>query len=278
MPVITFWSELKKETGQTTTAIALAIQLAFAHNKKTLLLTTQNNNEIESAFWDDTKRKKNTLAFLGERREINMESGISGIEKAITSHKLTPELIKNYTKIVFKENRLELISGLNRDETEYMRLKQIYPQLIQLAIQFYDYVIIDLNKGYDLFTKTIIDLSDVIVYSINQKNNDINHYVESKTRGFISKSNKVVPVLGRYDRFSKYTSKNISRLLKERIELDAVPYNTLFAEACDEGQAANYFFKMSTVSDSDRNKIFLKQIAKLEQSILFKIDELQRKM
>lgn len=278
MPVITFWSELKKETGQTTTAIALAIQLAIAHNKKSLLITTHNNNEIEAAFWDNTKKQKNALAFLGERKEINIESGIAGIEKAISSHKLTPESIKNYTKIVFKENRLELISGLDRDDTEYMRLKQIYPQLIQLAVQFYDYVIIDLNKGYDLFTKTIIDLSDVIVYSINQKNNAINHYSESKTKGFISRSNKVIPVLGRYDRFSKYTSKNIARLLKEKTEFNAIPYNTLFAEACDEGQAADYFLKMSTVSDTDRNKVFLKQIEKLEQNILFKIEELQMKM
>ena len=143
MPVITFWSELKKETGQTTTAIALAIQMAIQHNQKILLLTTQNNNEIESAFWDNAKSKKNTLAFLGDRKRIDLESGIAGIEKAMLSKKLTPELIKNYTKIVFKENKLELISGFDKDETEYMKSRQIYPQLIQLAIQFYDYVVVD---------------------------------------------------------------------------------------------------------------------------------------
>lgn len=278
MSVITFWSELKKETGQTTTAIALAIQLAIAHNKRTLLLTTYNNDEIEAAFWDNTKVKKNALSFLGERKAISIESGISGLAKAITSNKLTPDLIKDYTKIVFKDNRLELISGLNRSEDEYIKMREIYPKLIKIASQFYDYIIVDLNKGYDLFTKSIIDLSDVIVYSINQKNKAINHYVSSKQGGFISKSNKVVPVLGRYDRFSKYSAKNITRLLGERNEIDAIPYNTLFAESCDEGQAADYFLKMSTVSDTDRNKIFLKQVEKLEQNILFKIDELQRKM
>ena len=37
MAIVTFWSECKKEIGQTSTAIAVATQMAIEHNYKILL-------------------------------------------------------------------------------------------------------------------------------------------------------------------------------------------------------------------------------------------------
>ena len=50
MAIISFWTEDDKETGQTSTAIAVATQMAIQHNKKVLLISTyENNKEIEAA-------------------------------------------------------------------------------------------------------------------------------------------------------------------------------------------------------------------------------------
>ena len=64
MAIITFWSESKKEIGQTGTAIALAMQMAMDHNYKILLISTYNDNEINKAFWNQDKQKRGLAALF----------------------------------------------------------------------------------------------------------------------------------------------------------------------------------------------------------------------
>ncbi len=84
---------------------------------------------------------------------------------------------------------------------------------------------------------------------------------------------------GRYDQFSKYNNKNISRYLREKKLLAVVPYNTLFFEACSEGTIIDYFLKTKTITDeTDRNRVFTREIKAIVNSILFKLQELQMKI
>ena len=85
----------------------------------------------------------------------------------------------------------------------------------------------------------------------------------------------VVGYIGRYDKFSKYTQKNILRTIKTKDSLFPIVYNTLFSDACDEGLVVDYFLKMQTISDKDRNAKFLIDVKELIQGILYKIDEMQ---
>ena len=50
-------------------------------------------------------------------------------------------------------------------------------------------------------------------------------------------------LINNYDRKSKYSSKNISREMGEKKEIMTVPYANLFAEAVQEGTAAEFFFE-----------------------------------
>ena len=57
--------EDEKETGQTSTAIAVATQMAIQHNKKVLLISTyENNKEIDAAYIKPQAQKSNLLSFL----------------------------------------------------------------------------------------------------------------------------------------------------------------------------------------------------------------------
>lgn len=276
MPVITFWTEIKKEIGQTSSTIAVATQMAMEHNCKILLLTTNNVNELKGAFWKKSEEIKRQGLFSSLRQgpQVGLNSGMSGIMMAMASNRLMPEQITNYTKTVFK-GRLEVLAGAEVDEEEYKKnVLGYYPDLIRKASAYYDYVIVDLNKEYSTVVDEILKISDIIAYGINQKNGNLEIYINSNQDGFLKDRTNVVSYIGRYDRFSKYSAKNIERTLKTK-KISVVPYNTLFAESCDEGIAAEYFMKMSTVTGPDRNVDFINDVRGFVDALLYKEQELK---
>lgn len=61
--------------------------------------------------------------------------------------------------------------------------------------------------------------------------------------------------------------------------MPTISYNTLFSEACSEGKIVDYFLKMRNVKadETDRNKIFIYEIAELSEYVLEKIKDVQNK-
>ena len=139
----------------------------------------------------------------------------------------------------------------------------------------YDIVLVDLKKGINQLSQDILTISDVIVYGMTQKRHSIEGYAKSRREGYTSKMYNIVGYIGRYDKFSKYTQKNIIRSIKTKDSLFPIVYNTLFSDACDEGLVVDYFLKMQTISEKDRNAKFLIDVKELIQGILYKIDEMQ---
>lgn len=276
MAVITFWTEIEKEIGQTSSAIAVATQMAMEHNCKILLLTTNNCNELKGAFWKKSEELKRQGLFSSLRQptQVGLNSGMAGIMMAMASNRLMPEQITNYTKTVFK-GRLEVLAGAEVNEEEYQKeVLPCYPDLIRKASQYYDYVIVDLNKERCRTVDEILKDSDIIAYGINQKNGNLEIYMNSNENGYLKEKNNVVSYIGRYDRFSKYSTKNITRTLRTK-KISVIPYNTLFAESCDEGVAAEYFMKMTTVAGPDRNVDFINDVRAFVDAILYKEQELK---
>ena len=85
-------------------------------------------------------------------------------------------------------------------------------------------------------------------------------------------------LLGRYDAHSKYNIKNVTRYLREKRNILAVPYNTLYFEACSEGKVIDYFLKLKNIDENDRNYRFLEEINRIDTEILYKLQELQMKI
>ena len=72
MAIISFWTEDDKETGQTSTAIAVATQMAIQHNKKVLLISTyENNKEIEAAYLKPQAQKNEFIIFIKFNKKIS---------------------------------------------------------------------------------------------------------------------------------------------------------------------------------------------------------------
>ena len=280
MAIITFWSNEKNETAQTLSMAAVATYMAIEHNYKILILSTKYQDKtLEECFWDLSKSKALIREITGNKK-VSLDSGIDGLIKIIASNKTSPEIVTNYTRIVFKD-RLDVLFSTEESKTEeeYMGVKKIYPEIIKTANQSYDLVFVDLNKGLDEeYNKEILEMSDVIMVNLTQRLRLINDFAKLREEEEFLKKRNIMLLLGRYDKFSKYSVKNIARFYHMKKEPLDVPYNTLFFEACSEGKIADFFLRMHNLDKADRNAVFIQEVKKIAESIIYKLQELQTRI
>ena len=82
-----------------------------------------------------------------------------------------------------------------------------------------------------------------------------------------------IPVIGKYDRFSKYADKNIARTFNYKKKLYTIPYNTQFFDACNEGTLAEFMLKNRKADPAiDRNGFFIGETRKLVDAILKELE------
>ena len=283
MSVITFVNNEKEQTGKTMSLIAT--YMAINHNEKILILSTTNKEDkIKSCYFEEQEVKKIRKGLFGGKGPsiLDTESGIEGIAKIARSNKLTPDIITNYTKVVFK-NRLEIILGSNPakqniEEAEIKRdVSEEYVNLINVAKSYYDRIFVDLDDNLDEKIKQqIMDTSDLLIVCSNQGLNSINKLKDKKENIPLMQSKKVMFLVGKFDKFSKYNAKNITRYINEKNQILTIPYNTLFFEASNEAGVPDLFLRLKRISDSDdRNMAFLQEVKRATDAIIYRLQELQ---
>ena len=276
MAIISFWSSGKGETAKSSSIAAIATFLAIQHNYKILILDTKFNDYFyQDCYWQEDKTIKLINTYNGT---TNIASGISGLSKAILSNKTSPEIITNYTRIIFKD-RLELLTDTELNREEYDAHKKIFKDIAKIASRYYDLVFVDIDTGLDEYIKTsILEVSDIVVANISQKMRQIDELVRLKQESIVFSEKTVIPLLGRYDKHSKYNIKNVSRYMKEKRLVCAIPYNTLFFEACTEGKVADYFIKFRKINPKDKNALFINSVKDTAERIIYTLQELQMRM
>lgn len=277
MAIVTFWSNEKRQIGQTLTAAAVATYMGLEHNNRMLLISTVYGDEaLEQAFSIKNKEKK-SLFGIGNNRNIDLDSGIAGLAKLTFANRLEPKLIKDYTKVAFKD-RLELLYAPNRG-VDYEKLKKVYKDIILNANNYYEYVFVDLNKGLDNeLSRDILEISDVIVITLEQRLSKLQKFMELTAKEPLLQEPNVLVVLGKYDRFSKCNIKNVEKYLKPKRNVYVVPYNTLYLEASDDGTVPDLFLRVRLSGQDDKNGVFMSEIKKISDSIIYKIQERQMNM
>ena len=208
MSVVTFWSNGKEQTGKTMSIAAIATYMAIEHNKRILVISTANKKDaLENCFWETKKSRKLIGLFTSKNNYMDTQNGIDGLVKLMKSNKISSDIITNYTKIVFKD-RLEILLGSKtiEDKSTY------YPDIIKMANQFYDLVFVDLDNSINEFSRSqILKDSNLIIANVNQRLASIDEFNEACEEEEYLESNKVLVLIGRYDKYSKYNSKNITR-------------------------------------------------------------------
>ena len=280
MSVITFVNSIKEETGKTMSLAAIATHMAIEYNNKILIISTTNKEgKLKSCFFEDKEIKKFRLGIFGNNNKslIDGGNGIEGLVRVARSNKLTPEMITNYTRVVFKD-RLEILLGVEENQNNNEKeIVEEYVDLINVANMYYDKVFVDLDNNLDeQIRQQIVDESDLVIVNTSQNYNSLKKLKEKKEKSELLKSPKSLILVGKYDKYSKYNSKNITRFLEEKNQVLTIPYNTLYFEATNEAGVPDLFLSLrKTIDSEDRNAIFIEEIKRASENIIYRLQELQ---
>lgn len=280
MAVIAFWSEEKKETGQTLSQVALSTHMAIEHNYKILSVSTSfEDTTMENCYWDLQKQANFMKNITNNANQVGLESGIEGLVKVIKSNKTSNNIVSNYAKVVFKDRLDILCAPKTSNYQEYENIASQYPDILQVADRAYDLVLVDISsKMPEEQSRRILEMADIIIVNMTQKLKTIDDFIKLKEQNDFFKKNNILVNIGRYDKFSKYNIKNITRYMKQKRDILVTPYNTLFFESCSEGKVAEFFLRLRRLDPEDRNAVFTSQIERTAKEIIYKLQELQIKI
>ena len=280
MAVITFIGNGEKETGNTSAAIAAATYMSIEHNMKILLISTSlNDDAIKESFW--TEKGKNSLSSKGQKNSISsIQSGIEGLTRIISSGKVEPRIIRDYTNVVLAGGRFDVLLGYTGQLAQYREIQVFYPKIIKTAAQFYDMVIVDLDKKIARNVREeIIKVSDLIVATTCQKVKDIQKMTDYLNGNELTNEGNTLILIGRYDDYLKVNAKNVTRAICKRKKLiNTMPYNGMYYEAMQEGTVVDLFLKLLEVNNKkDHNYFFLQEVERLIDDINEKWQIIQMK-
>lgn len=280
MAIIAFWSDEEKETGQTMSMVALSTYMAIEHNYKILNVSTSfKDNTLESSYWDLQKIEQLVKTISKNTNAVGLESGVEGLIKIINSNKTSTNIVSNYTKVVFKDRLDVLCAAKTQNYEEYREIAQLYPNILQVANRSYDLVFVDISKRMPKEqVKQILEIANVVIVNMTQRLKTIDDFINLREENEFFKGKNILVNIGRYDKFSKYNVKNITRYMREKKDVHAIPYNTLFFESCSEGKVAEFFLKLRRVEQEDRNAVFVEETSRLAKDLIYKLQELQLKM
>ncbi len=269
MSVVAFYTCGKDQTGNTASAISLATYMGIVQNKRVLFISTAlNNSEIKKALWPPQTVKKGLFGMNTKYGAGVNDNGIEGLDRIIRSNRISPDIITDYTRVALK-GRLEILQGYNGSEEQYKEIQKQYMQIISLAKQIYDTVIVDIDKELEAKTKLeILNGVDVVVAMATQKIDSISNVIRTMAEGVAFKKFNSILTIGKYDDKSKYNAKNISRnILRTKDIINTVPYNTILFEEMQEGRLIDMFLRFLNLSEKDENTFFVDEIKRLKEDI-----------
>lgn len=274
MSIITFWNNSKNgNIGQTSSVIATATLMAIEHNYKILVISPQlGDTDLEKAYG---LTENSAMKFLGIK-EGKFNSGIEGIMKFVSSGKISPEVIGDFTKIVLK-NRLEIIAGKKESHKEDDRFDfNKYIDVIKIANQYYDMVFIDLSRELNKLTRKILDISTIIICNMEQKLEEIQKMVELQKEEEVITGKKVLYLLNKYESSSKYNVKNLIRNSEIKKDIFTIPYDVMYSDALQDGIADKFMLnpKVRRATTDEEHGFFISQINKFCDAIIYRLQEL----
>ena len=276
MPIISFVNRDIRETGQSLSAAVIASVMAIEHNYRVIAISTDfNDKTLENSFYNP--KQASVTSFLKNTITTDISNGAEGLIRAFASNRASADMIKSYTKPILKD-RLDVLPGLKTtDYKTFVNMANYFSQIADVANAFYDMVIVDVSQEIPSDVQMrILNISDLILVGVNQSLSAINNFLKLKTtEPFFQKSNVVIEI-GKYNPYSKYSAKNIGRILREKNIPWAVPYNINFSDHASEGKIIDYLLGAKMLNDpNNQDYSFYTSVAGVADSIDYKLKELQ---
>lgn len=234
--------------------IAVAIGNVLLHGRKTAVLQSHFSlNNLE-------------LPLLGKEMNADdfSEIGIDALIRDIKSRPLTPEIIHN-DSISLLEKRLALFPGTEKRSREVYEkdIEGIFKAILEEVAGCYDDVFIDVASGYNPFSKSVVESSDLTVVNLSQ-----NIYVLQRYFNMPVETGKVQYLIGNYDSNSRYNLKNLQKLFQPlKHKTGVIPYNVEFVDAQNEGAVISFFLKNIDCSRESSNYEFIQSVKMMTELI-----------
>lgn len=284
MSIVVFWNKDREQSGVTMSTVAVATKMAMERNLKVLLVSTAYKDfTMRNCFW----KESTIMEKITQGKNLAVENGILGLSRLISSNKIEPQVITDYTHVIFK-NTLEVLEGYAgvSDKTSeenlksYKEISKIYPTLLATANEYYDIVFVDLDREVEPEVQNeILKMSNLNIYVAAQKLLSLDYYMELKEKSPILNGPKNIIAIGKYTHKSKYNKNNLQKYLREKSEVSVIPFNILLFEAAEETGVIDLFFRLSKIRDTaDHNYIFMNELKSLSNKIIEKLKELQAGM
>ncbi|MGN1326985.1 MAG: hypothetical protein ACI4VQ_02715, partial [Clostridia bacterium] len=209
MAIVSFWNNNEKETGQTLASVAVATMMAIEHNHRILEISTGfGEKTVENCFWEQSK--SSGISIVGEPK-VNLNNGIEGLTKIIQSNRTSTNIVSDYAKVVFKDRLDILLPPSSSNLEEYNRIAKFYPDIANIANKDYELVFVDIDKKMNMETQQrLLALSDVVIIVLKQGADIIEKVQKLRQSNELFRKNNIIFLLGKWDKFSKYNTKNIT--------------------------------------------------------------------
>jgi MinD-like ATPase involved in chromosome partitioning or flagellar assembly len=228
---IVLWSPVHGQTGVSTNTAVLSSMLALTNpDEKVLLLHNQlTHTTIERYFG------------LKARREDFLDKGIDPIIRLTKSGQLEAEAISDYADSLLDGNNLDILIGSTHShDTIYENIGEIIEDVVGVANQFYDYVIVDTHAGHDNGTSMkLIENADVLLVCLNQ-----NDYVIEIVLNMIEQypDTPIILLVGMYDSESTKTINVIRQKCKKHQDVFAIPYSSALKDSLNKGEILEFIY------------------------------------
>ena len=209
---------------------------------------------------------------------MDVSNGLEGLVRTFASNRASSDIIRSYAKPVLKDRLDVLQSSKTTDYKEYVNISQYFFKIADVANTYYDIVLVDLSRKMPIENKEkILNISDLVVVNLRQNMSSVNKFMKLKTEKEFYRKNNVLLMMGKYNPNSKYSSKNVARLLKEKNIPFTIPYNILFADDCSEGKVIDYFLRMQKLFGNkeydSKDTFFVKELRNSISILEYKMQE-----
>lgn len=263
MAQVAFWSPGGAQLGNTSLLSAVASVVALDHDYNNLMISTNYmDDSLESGFVNLGKMKaRSSIDFT--------DVGLDALERLIKSNKISMENLADYTTPILK-GRLDLMFGSQKESPEtYNKVLDLMPGILKYSTTIYDVTFIDIVSGQPSDKiKKILEQCDVVVINVSQSFKKLEEFFEETMKSDFLKKKKVILVIGRYDKYSKFNTKNLKKHFKYKEEIYTLPYNTQFFDMQNEHRTLEFFVKYLNALPSDRNGFFVSEVKNLAEEIL----------
>lgn len=272
---ISFWSPVHGQCGVTSNLSMLAMTLSVRHQLKILMIQNQlAYHALDELFLDAYQRNI----------DLNgLETGIDALIRFVKFNALDQESLENYATTII-DGKLDLIRKTQMSQRASFRkdLVDVYGALVYGGLKYYDIIISDVTGDY-FDNEGLLETSDIVVVNLNQNKTVLDQFFNSEVYHKIK--DKSFFILGRYQKQSKYSAKNlvrkyglgslsqVKRLMGQSDYLGVVPEYPCFFDAMNDGKLLDFFLLESSQVKGYKVSEFYERIIQATDKLYTVVEE-----